>query len=54
MSKRNGTLTVICSKHGILWWLLIGWWWRPIKLIFWYTMGSIFGFKKIKIVKMYK
>lgn len=21
--------------HGILWWLFIGWWWMPIKLILW-------------------
>lgn len=23
------------KKHGCLWWLFIGWWWRPITLPFW-------------------
>lgn len=27
MSKRK-------NKHGILWWLFIGWWWVPIKWVY--------------------
>ena len=22
------------KKHGVMWWLLIGWWWIPTKWIF--------------------
>lgn len=38
-------------KHGIIWWLLIGWW-RPCVYIFWLFFNMIFNvevrFKKEK------
>ena len=52
MARRSGTLTVFYKKHGLIWWLLIGWWWRPIKGIFWFFIGDICGFKRLKKVKL--
>lgn len=26
-------------KHSVLWWLLIGWWWICVKIVFWVTFG---------------
>jgi len=51
MGRRSGTLTVSYGRHGLLWWLLIGWWWRPIKWIFWFLIGDICGFKKLRKVR---
>lgn len=48
---------VLKDKHrGIIWWLLIGWWWVPIKWIFFtlpalllvYAKGLMEGQKKNK------
>lgn len=30
------------AHHGILWWLLIGWWWVPFKWIF-LTVPALFA-----------
>ncbi len=27
------------QKHGLIWWLCIGWWWLIIKLIGWICIG---------------
>lgn len=27
---------IYVRKHGIIWWLLIGWWWRPMM---WFLLG---------------
>ena len=34
------------KKHGILWWLFIGWWWYPVKWIY-YSL-PVFIVRKIK------
>lgn len=46
------------TKHrGIIWWLLVGWWWIPIK---WFVFTvpalviAIFGRKKQKAVNIQK
>lgn len=33
-SGRKRKAKRIAESHGIIWWLLIGWWWAPIKWIF--------------------
>ncbi len=40
--ENQGTVTTSASKtktkekrHGLLWWLLVGWWWTPINLLLW-------------------
>ena len=45
--------TVVIHKHGILWWLVFGWWWRPIKLIFWGALSALCGFRQVRIEKRY-
>lgn len=39
------------SRHGVLWWIFIGWWWRLIWFIFfgwWYLIyRAIKGGKKV-------
>ena len=30
MARSKGTWTRTLYKHGFVWWLLVGWWWRPI------------------------
>lgn len=44
----KGYLDVNRKKHGFVWWLLIGWWERPIATAFWLTIAGIFGFKGVK------
>lgn len=44
MAKRkNKPIDVILFRHGIIWWLLIGWWWRPTVYIFWMFFNIIFN-----------
>ena len=43
MARRKKTVTVPLYKHGIIWWLLIGWWWRPTVYIFWLFYNAIFN-----------
>lgn len=44
MSRRkSNTVTVYLFRHGIIWWLFIGWWWRPIVYIFWLFYNAIFN-----------
>lgn len=33
--RKSRYLTMVVHKHGLLWWLLVGWWWRPIQYLFW-------------------
>ena len=47
MARRSGTFNVTYGRHGILWWLLIGWWWRPIKWITCFLLADLLGFKYI-------
>ncbi len=54
MARRSGTLHVNYSSHGFVWWLLIGWWWRPIKWIFWFIVADLLGFKYLKKQKIKK
>ena len=43
MSRKNLPIKVILFKHKFLWWLLIGWWWRPSLYIFWLFFNMIFN-----------
>ena len=36
------------EKHGFIWWVLIGWWERPIASILWLIWAGILGFKGVK------
>lgn len=41
------------ANHGILYWILIGWWFQPIMWVFftfYMLLGTMFGHKKQKIV----
>ena len=46
--KRSGTLHITYSSHSLLWWLFIGWWWRPIKWISCDIIADLLGFKYLK------
>lgn len=39
------------KKHGVIWWLCVGWWWLPIKWLV-FTLPALlvklFGSKKYK------
>lgn len=42
------------KKHGCLWWLLIGWWWKLIWFIFfgwWYILFCLIRGKQYRNVK---
>lgn len=45
------------KRHGCLWWLCVGWWWVPIKWLF-FTLPALllalFGRKKQKTVNHQK
>ena len=45
------------KHHGIVWWILVGWWWIPIKWIV-FTIPAlivkIFGHKKVKTINKEK
>ena len=49
MRKTPKYLTMINHRHGIVWWLCIGWWWRPIKYTWYLLLSSICGFRKLRI-----
>ena len=39
------------ANHGILYWILIGWWFQPIMWVFftfYMLLGTMFGHKKTK------
>lgn len=40
-SKKH--IDVPLYKHGIIWWLIIGWWWRPFVFMFWMFYNIIFN-----------
>ena len=52
MARKKGHVDVLLFRHGIIWWLLFGWWWRPCVYLFWITYNIIFNvevrFKKEK------
>lgn len=52
MARKTKYFTVTLHKHGILWWLFVGWWWRPIKIIFWIILSQVCGFRKIRYQHM--
>lgn len=31
---------LVTKHHGILWWLFIGWWWLPVKWLF-FTLPAL-------------
>lgn len=45
------------AHHGVIWWVLLGWWWVPIKWIFftfWAFLFKLFGRRRQKnIVKSF-
>ena len=52
VSVQMVTDTQLKSGHGIIWWLLIGWWWVPVKWIcfFWIALiVKIFGGKHYRL-----
>ena len=48
MAKRSRWLDIQRKKHGFIWWLLIGWWERPIATFSWFLLACILGFKGVK------
>ena len=48
MARRSGTWETVNFKHGVLWWLCIGWWWRPIKFFFNLLFADLLGYKRIR------
>ena len=46
--KRSGYLEVNRKSHGVLWWLFIGWWERPLASIWWYMLADISGYRGVK------
>ena len=53
MAKRNEIkyLTMTNPRHGILWWTTIGFWWRPLKYLFFGFLSGLLGFKKLRVIK---
>ena len=49
MAKRYFTVEI--GSHGLIWWLAVGWWYRPAKYVFWGAVSTLCGFRKIEIVK---
>ena len=48
MSKRrNRAINVIFNKHGVAWWIFVGWWWRPIVYLGWLFYNIIFNQKVV-------
>ena len=41
--RKNNYLTMTVHKRSFAWWLLIGWWWRPILHLFWLSLCVITG-----------
>ena len=48
MARRSGTMERVLYKHGLLWWMFIGWWWRPIAYMCAYSFGDKANFRQIK------
>lgn len=46
--ERKRYLEVTRSKHGFWWWVLVGWWERPIASALWLLFAGVFGFKGVK------
>ena len=43
MAKRKKGIDVFLFRHGIIWWLLIGWYWRPCLYVFFMFVNAIFN-----------
>lgn len=50
MAKGKKTVDVPLYKHGIIWWLIFGWYWRPFVFLFWLSYNMIFNVK-VRFVK---
>ena len=48
MAKRSRYIDVHRKKHGAIWWILIGWWERPIATALWMILAEATGFKGVK------
>ena len=48
MARRNGWIDINRKKYGFVWWLIVGWWMRPIASVFWLLLANILGFKGVK------
>lgn len=49
MAKSLKYLTMTNPKRSLVWWLVLGWWWRPIKYILFMMLSSLLGFRKLRI-----
>ena len=50
MARKKKAVKVPLYKHGLIWWLLIGWWWRPCVFAFWMFYNIIFNVR-VEFVK---
>ena len=50
MAKNKKSVDVPLYKHGIIWWLLFGWYWRPFIFTFWLFYNIAFNVK-VRFVK---
>ena len=41
--KEEKHIDVPLYRHGVVWWLLVGWWWRPCVYLFWLFFNMIFN-----------
>lgn len=48
MARRKGWLDVRRKKQGILWWLFIGWWERPLAGVMWLMLANLCGNRGVK------
>lgn len=48
--RKNTPIIVPLLKHGCLWWICIGWWWRPCLYVFWLFVNVILNVR-IEFVK---
>ena len=48
MAKRSRWLDIHRKRHGIIWWVCIGWWERPIASILWLLLADLLRFKGVK------
>lgn len=48
--KKSKAIEVPLYRHGIIWWLVFGWYWRPFVFIFWFWFNIIFN-TEIRFVK---
>lgn len=50
MARKKKTVKVPLFKHGLIWWMLVGWWWHPCVFLFWIFYNVIFN-DRVEFVK---